>query len=80
MTSKAKKLLDQALELPPAEREALACRLFDTLDEDDAEAETAWQAEVERRVTELDQGSVKPIPWGKARRMIFGDANDSVRD
>jgi putative addiction module component (TIGR02574 family) len=80
MTSKAKKLLDEALELSPAEREALAGQLFDSLETDDPDAEAAWQGEIEKRITEMDQGKVKPIPWAEARRMIFGDADDSVRD
>jgi putative addiction module component (TIGR02574 family) len=73
MSSKTKKLLEEALRLPPAEREALAGRLFDSLEKDDPGAEVAWQAEVERRIAELDQGKVKPIPWAEARRIIFGD-------
>ncbi len=80
MTTKAKKLLDEALRLPPAERESLAGQLFDSLEADDPDAEAAWQVEIERRVAELDQGKVKPIPWAEARRMIFGDADDSARD
>jgi putative addiction module component (TIGR02574 family) len=80
MTSKTKKLLDEALRLPPKEREALAGQLFDSLEPDDPEAETAWQVEIERRVAELDQGKVKPIPWRKARRLIFGDTNAPARD
>jgi putative addiction module component (TIGR02574 family) len=80
MTSKAKKLLDEALQLSSAEREALAGQIFDSLETDDPDAEGAWQAEIERRITELDQGVVKPIPLSEARRMIFEDADDSVRD
>jgi putative addiction module component (TIGR02574 family) len=79
MTSKANKLLNEALRLPPAEREAMAGRLFDSLERDDQDAETAWQAEIERRIAELDQGKVKPIPWSKARRLIFGDSDDLAR-
>jgi putative addiction module component (TIGR02574 family) len=79
MTSKTKKLLDQALRLPPAEREALAGQLFDSLEKEDPGAEAAWQVEIERRIAELDQGIVKPIPWAEARRLIFGDGNDSRR-
>jgi putative addiction module component (TIGR02574 family) len=74
MNSKAKKLLNEALGLPPAEREALAGCLFDSLGAHDLDAEAAWQAEIDRRIAELDQGKVKPIPWVKARRMIFGDS------
>ncbi len=80
MTSKAKKLLAEVLELSPAEREALAGQLFDSLEIDDPDAEAAWQAEIEKRITEMDQGKVKPIPWAEARRMNFGDADNSVRD
>ncbi len=78
MTSKAKKLLQEALQLSPAEREALASKLFDSLETADPDAEATWQAEIERRVAELDQGKVKPIPWPEARRMIFEDADDSA--
>jgi putative addiction module component (TIGR02574 family) len=77
MTAKTKKLLDEALQLPPAEREALAGRLFDSLEPDDPVAETAWQAEIERRIAEMDQGTAKPILWTEARQMIFGDESDS---
>jgi putative addiction module component (TIGR02574 family) len=78
MTAKAKKLLDEALQLTPAEREALAGRLFDSLEDDDSDAEVAWQHEVEKRLAELDQGKVQPIPWTEARRMIFEATDDSV--
>jgi putative addiction module component (TIGR02574 family) len=80
MTSKTKKLLDEALQLSPSEREALAGRIFDSLEATDPDAEQSWQAEIEKRITELDLGVVKPIPWPEARRMIFEDADDSVRD
>ena len=76
MTAKDKKLLNAALRLPPAQREALAGRLLDSLEADDPHAEAIWQAEIERRIAELDQGKVKPIPWTEARRLIFGDVDD----
>jgi putative addiction module component (TIGR02574 family) len=80
MTSKAKRLLDEALRLPAADREKLAGQLFDSLDRADPSAEARWQAEIERRIADLDQGKVKAIPWAKARRLIFGDGDDSGRD
>jgi putative addiction module component (TIGR02574 family) len=73
MTADTKKLLDEALQLPPAEREALVGQLFDSLETDDPDAEVAWQKEIEHRIMELDKGDVKPIPWNEARQMIFGD-------
>jgi putative addiction module component (TIGR02574 family) len=80
MTTKTKKLLEEALPLPSAEREALAGQLFDSLESDDPDAETAWQSEIERRIAELDQGAVKPIPWAEAKEMIFGDGDESAAD
>jgi putative addiction module component (TIGR02574 family) len=78
MTTKTKKLLDEALRLPPAEREVLAGQLFDSLEGDDLDAEAAWQAAIEKRIAEVDQGNVNVIPWAKAKRMIFGDADNSA--
>jgi putative addiction module component (TIGR02574 family) len=66
-------LLKQALKLPPEARAALAGSLLDSLDQEvDDNAEAAWQGEIERRVRELDSGTVKPIPWSEARRKISG--------
>jgi putative addiction module component (TIGR02574 family) len=78
MKPKTKKLLDEALRLTAAEREALAGELFDSLETDDLDAEAAWDEEIARRVAELDKGKVKPIPWAEARRMIFEAADDSA--
>jgi putative addiction module component (TIGR02574 family) len=78
MKSKTKKLLDEALQLEPAEREALAGKLFDSLEPADLEAEADWRAEIERRLADLDQGRVRPIPWAKARRMMFEAEDDST--
>lgn len=88
MSSDTERLLEEALQLAPGEREALAGRLFDSLQRDDADAEAAWQAEIERRINdeierrinELDQGKVMTIPWDEARHMILGDADDTTRD
>jgi len=66
-------LVDAALKLPPEARGALASRLIDSLqgDEIDADAELAWEAEIARRLEELDSGKVKAIPWSEARRQIL---------
>jgi putative addiction module component (TIGR02574 family) len=50
------------------------------IDKDDGDAEAAWQAEIQRRIIELDEGKVKPIPWSQAKRIILGDVDDSARD
>jgi putative addiction module component (TIGR02574 family) len=78
MNSNTKKLLDEALRLNPTEREALAGELLNSLETADPDAETAWEAEIERRIAELDQGKAKTISWTEARRMIFGVSDDSA--
>jgi len=58
-------LLEQALQLPDAERGKLAMRLLRTLEpngEDDVtgdEWEAAWSTEIDRRVREVDDGSAE---------------------
>jgi putative addiction module component (TIGR02574 family) len=73
MKPDADSLLKEALKLPPEARAALAGCLLDSLEQGvDEDAEAAWQAEIERRLEELDSGKVKPISWLEARRRISG--------
>ena len=71
MKRNAADLLKEALALPSEERAALAASLLDSLDTDvDEDAEAAWASEVNRRVTELDCGAVKTVPWAEVRRRL----------
>jgi len=73
MTEDTKELLDKALKLPSEGRAALAGSLLESLDDKvDPDAERAWASEIARRVAELDDGSVKSIPWVEARKRIIG--------
>ena len=66
-------ILQDALELPPDARAALAASLLDSLDQAvDEDAEAAWQSEIATRLKELDEGRVRLVPWVKARRQIAG--------
>ncbi len=68
-----RKLLEQALELPPAARAAIAGSLLESLDQDvDEDAAERWDEEVAKRVRELKSGDVTPIPWSETRRIIAG--------
>jgi putative addiction module component (TIGR02574 family) len=68
---KAVDILKEALALPGEERAALAAALLDSLETDvDEDAAAAWAIEVNRRVTELDGGTVKTIPWAEVRRRL----------
>ena len=64
-------LLQQALQLPPDEKERIARALYESLadeddeddeDEDPAEVEAAWADEIQRRVEEIRNGTVETIP------------------
>ena len=79
MSSKARKVLQEALTLAPAERADVAATLLDSLDEQEDEAvEEAWAQEIERRIREVESGAVKMIPWSEARRRLRArlDAGD----
>src|SRR6266849_4579378 len=55
----------EALKLTPGERAALAQRLLASLDED-AEIEEPWAVEVERRIADVESGTVQVIPIAEA--------------
>ncbi len=55
----------EALKLSTAERARLAEHLIASLDED-SEIEDAWAAEVERRIAEIEAGTVQLIPAAEA--------------
>lgn len=72
MTTTVAKVLEDALRLPENERADLVARLIDSLDPGEGEdVQAAWQAEVQRRLSALDNGIGKLIPWSEAHRMIF---------
>lgn len=75
MNTTTKQLYDDALRLPDSERAELAAWLIESLDpEVDQDLDSAWDAEVKRRIKELDSGAVSAVPWPEARRMILGSA------
>ena len=77
MTSEAKALLDQALQLPDDERAEMAALLLRSLDAvTDEGAEEAWDREIERRLAEVDAGTVELVPWDEAKRRIFGSLDE----
>lgn len=89
-------LLEQALQLPDAERGKLAMQLLRTLepeDEDEVskdEWEAAWSQEIDRRVREVDDGSVELLDgdevladaraWLDAQRRRSGTAFTARRE
>jgi putative addiction module component (TIGR02574 family) len=72
MPRDAAQLLKDALELPLEARAALIGSLLDSLDtEVDQDAEEAWREEIRRRLTEIDSGAAKLVPWDEARRRLL---------
>jgi putative addiction module component (TIGR02574 family) len=76
MSTPVIELFRRASDLPESDRALLAGLLIESLDaEPDEDVEQAWLAEVERRVAELESGSVQTVPWEevKARLMKHSD-------
>jgi putative addiction module component (TIGR02574 family) len=67
MDQNAERILEEAMKLPPEARAALAGSLLDSLDQAlDETAESEWEAEITRRVRELRNSEIRPVPWAEA--------------
>lgn len=56
-------IISAALALPPGARAMLAGHLLDSLNrEDQNRIDALWADEIERRIKEIDEGKVTPIP------------------
>jgi len=70
-------LWKEASELSEKDRADLAGLLIESLEgEADAEVEAAWAAEIERRVAELEVGTVKTVPWEEVRQRLVDRLNE----
>jgi len=79
MTQQGKNLLADALRLPENERADIAALLMDSLEpEEDANAESAWGVEIQKRIEDLQSGRVKALPWADALRLILEDTDDAA--
>ncbi len=69
MTPQVSKLLEQALSLSVEEQEALADSLISSLGEKvDEGVRAAWDDEIKKRITELDSGKARTVPWSEVRK------------
>lgn len=69
MTPEVSKLLEQALSLSVEEQEALADSLISSLGgKVDEDLEAAWEAEIGKRIADLDSGKAKTESWDEVRR------------
>lgn len=71
MARSARELFDEAMTLEPRERIALISLLIESLDPGaDEGADSAWVAEIERRMIELDSGVAQPVPRDEVRTRL----------
>lgn len=71
-TITADQILESALRQPEKERARIAETLIASLDAtSDREIEQAWQVEIDRRLREIDSGSVECIPWEQVRERLY---------
>jgi putative addiction module component (TIGR02574 family) len=80
MSPNAQRLLDEARQLSPDEREWLAESLL--IDEEGvsaAEVESAWDAEIKRRLDEIDSGAVQMIPGDEVMARMLDRLSPEAR-
>ena len=67
-------LITEALQLSEAERIELAEALYESVEGPaDPDAAEAWSEEIARRLSEIDAGRARLVPWDQARRQIRGE-------
>jgi len=67
----------EASELSEKDRADLAGLLIESLEgPPDPGVEEAWALEIEKRVAELDAGTVKSIPWEQVRQRLLDRLNE----
>jgi putative addiction module component (TIGR02574 family) len=71
MSREVAELLKKALELPVTDRAELAGSILESLDQaEDKSVEDAWDAEILRRMENLDSGRIKPISHDEVLRRL----------
>lgn len=70
----AERLLQEAMQLTSDERELLAVELFASLEKEPGYDE-AWEAEIQRRIDDVDSGRTRPIELDESLD-IFGPDQD----
>ncbi|HMO51043.1 MAG TPA: addiction module protein [Kiritimatiellia bacterium] len=75
-TTVADEILDRALKQSDTDRARIAEALIASLDAPpDQDTEKTWQAEIDKRLREIDSGTVQCIPWEEVRDRLYRNAN-----
>jgi putative addiction module component (TIGR02574 family) len=81
VTEQASNLLQKALTLSEEERAELACSLIDSLDPTvDESAASAWDQEIARRISDLDSGRAKTVPWEEVRGRLASKLSNGKQE
>lgn len=71
MALDVEEILNAALKLNDKEKAAIAASLLESLDPlMDDDVESAWQAEIQKRLHEVETGTVSLVPWSEVRKML----------
>ena len=74
MARDLKELIREAAQLPDNDRATLAGVMIESLDPKPApEIKAAWSREIERRLREVDEGSVELIDWEDIRAELSAE-------
>lgn len=73
MARKAQRIIDEASKLPKKQQVEVLARLMDVLDQQTPpDVAAAWDAEIKRRIKDIDSGKAKMIPWQTVRKRLWG--------
>ena len=70
MSAAKQRILQQALDLSPDERAELMDDLRLSLEEQGPDVDAAWGKEIERRLNDVQRGTVKPLSREEASRQL----------
>jgi putative addiction module component (TIGR02574 family) len=74
MARDVKELIREAAQLPESDRATLAGAMLESLEPRPTPAvKAAWSREIERRVREIDDGTVELLDWEDVRAELFAD-------
>ena len=72
MSTHVTELFEKASTLSENERATLAGLLIESLESEfDPDVEEAWRVEIERRLAELDAGTVETVPWETVKARLL---------
>jgi len=78
MSPNVAELFKQASALSDKDRAELIALLLESLEgEPDEGVEAAWAAEIERRIEEVDSGTIKTVPWEEVKAKLVRRLSES---